>query len=203
MSEFLAWMASVPGPVLYLLLGAGSALENVVPAIPADTFVALGGILSTLGDTSAQGVFAVTWLCNVGSALAMYRLAHRHGGAVDGTRIGRFVLRPHQLARMSRFYERFGPPAIFFTRFLPGLRAVVPVFAGVTRQSWWAVAIPVAVASAIWHAALVGLGVWAGRNLPLLEDLLGRIQGILGLLAGLLVVLFAIWWWRSRRPPHE
>jgi len=202
-SEFLAWMASLPGPVLYALLGAGSALENVVPAVPADTFVALGGILSTLGSTSAQGVFVATWLCNVASALGMYRLAHRHGGALVGTRVGRFVLRPHQLARMNRFYQRFGPPAIFFTRFLPGLRAVVPVFAGITRQGWWAVAIPVAVASAIWHAALVGLGVWAGRNLTLLEGLLGRIQGVLGLLAGVLALPVAVWWWRSRHPPAE
>jgi membrane protein DedA with SNARE-associated domain len=80
---------------------------------------------------------------------------------------------------------------------------VVPVFAGITRQTWWSVAAPIAVASAIWHAALVALGVWAGRNLALLERLLGRVQGVLGLLAGLLVVLIVIWWWRSRHPPHE
>src|SRR5690349_3445117 len=116
-------MASLPGPMLYLLLGAGSALENVVPAIPADTFVALGGILSTLGDASPQGIFLTTWLCNVTSALAMYRLAHRHGRGLIDTRVGHFVLRPHQLERMERFYARFGPPAIFLTRFLPGLRA--------------------------------------------------------------------------------
>src|SRR5690349_15745902 len=106
-------MASLPGPMIYLVLGAGSALENVVPAVPADTFVALGGLLSTLGDASAQGIFLATWICNVASALAMYRLAYRHGGAVVGTSVGRFVLRPHQLARMDRFYRRFGPPAIF------------------------------------------------------------------------------------------
>jgi membrane protein DedA with SNARE-associated domain len=203
LSEFLAWMAALPGPALYLLLGLGSALENVVPAIPADTFVALGGLLSTIGGPSAQGIFLATWVCNVGSALAMYRLAYRHGGAVVGTRIGQFVLRPHQLERMAGFYARFGPHAIFLTRFLPGLRAVVPVFAGITRQRWWAVAAPVAVASAIWHAGLVGIGVWAGRNLALLEALLGRVQGVLGVLAAVLVVLIGVWWWRSRHPPVD
>jgi membrane protein DedA with SNARE-associated domain len=203
LSGFLAWMAALPGPALYLLLGMGSAVENVVPAVPADTFVALGGILSTIGGPSAQGIFLATWICNVGSALAMYRLAYRHGGAVVGTRIGQLVLRPHQLERMAGFYARFGPPAIFLTRFLPGLRAVVPVFAGITRQRWWAVAIPVAVASAIWHAGLVGLGVWAGRNLALLESLLGRVQGVLGVLALALVALIGVWWWRSRHPPVD
>ena len=203
MSAFLAWLTSLPAPLLYVILGGGAALENVVPAVPADTFVALGGILSTLGGPSAQSIFLVTWVCNVGSALGMYRLAHRHGGAVVGTRIGQFVLRPHQLERMAGFYARFGPPAIFLTRFLPGLRAIVPVFAGITRQRWWAVAIPIAVASAIWHAALVGLGVWAGRNLSLLESLLGRVQGVLGLVAAVLIVLIGVWWWRSRHPPVD
>ena len=33
----------------YLLLGVGAALENVVPAVPADTFVALGGLVTLLG----------------------------------------------------------------------------------------------------------------------------------------------------------
>jgi membrane protein DedA with SNARE-associated domain len=196
-------MASLPGATLYVLLGAGSALENVVPAIPADTFVALGGLLSTLGMASPLGIFLMTWTCNVGSALAMYGLAHRHGRGLIDTRVGHLVLRPHQLERMERFYARFGPPAIFLTRFLPGLRAVVPVFAGITRQRFWAVALPVTVASAIWHAALVYLGMVAGRNLDLLEGLLGRIQGVLGLLAVLLVVLVGIWWWRSRHPPRE
>ena len=201
MSEFLAWLASLPAPLFYLILGVGSALENVVPAIPADTFVALGGILSTLGGPSAQGIFVTTWLCNVGSALGMYRLAYRHGGAVAGSRMGRFVLRPHQLERMAGFYARFGRPAIFLTRFLPGLRAVVPMFAGLTRQPWWSVAVPIVVASAIWHAALVALGVWAGRNLALLEAMLARVQGVLGLLAGALVLLIGVWWWRSRHSP--
>jgi membrane protein DedA with SNARE-associated domain len=189
--------------MLYFLLGTGSALENVVPAIPADTFVALGGILSTLGSASPQGIFLTTWLCNVTSALVMYRLAHRHGRGLIGTRVGRFVLRPHQLERMARFYGRFGPAAIFLTRFLPGLRAVVPVFAGITGQGWWSVALPVGAASAMWHAALVGLGVWAGRNIGLLERLLERVQGALGLLALLLALLVAVWWWRSRHPPRD
>jgi len=196
-------MASLPGATLYVLLGAGSALENIVPAVPADTFVALGGLLAELGMASPLGVFFATWTCNVSSALAMYGLAHRHGRGLVDTRVGRLALRPHQLERMERFYGRFGLPAIFFTRFLPGLRAVVPVFAGITRQRFWVVAIPVAAASAIWHAVLVAVGMFAGRNLDLLDRLLARIQGVLGLLAGLLVLLIGIWWWRSRHAPRD
>ena len=203
MSDFLAWMDSLPGSTLYLLLGAGAAIENVIPAVPADTFVALGGLLSAVGSLNARGVFLVTWLSNVVSALVMYRLGYTQGKVLFETRLGRFVLRPHQMERVASFYARWGLLAIFLTRFLPGVRAVVPVFAGITRQNFLPVALPLALASAIRYAALILLGRWAGANLDLLGRLLGRVQGVLGALAVVLAVVVAAWWWRSRRAPRE
>jgi membrane protein DedA with SNARE-associated domain len=203
MSELLAWMEGISRPVLYLALGAGAAIENLVPAVPADTFVALGGLLSALGTVSARNVFLVTWACNVVSALVVYRLSYRHGRGFFDEGLGRHLLRPHQMERMQNFYDRWGTPAIFFTRFLPGVRSIVPVFAGVTLQGWLPVAAPIAVASAIWYGALVWLGAWAGSNLGLLTGLLGRLNSALGIAALVVTLLAVLWWWRSRRPPHD
>lgn len=201
MSELLAWLEGFSRPVLYLALGVGAALENVVPAVPADTFVALGGLLSALDAIDARTVFLVTWVANVASALVVYRLSYRHGRGFFEEGLGRYVLRPHQMARMQSFYDRWGTPAIFFTRFLPGVRSVVPVFAGVTLQGWLPVAAPIAIASAIWYGALVWLGAWAGRNIGLLGALLDRLNSALGAAALVVSLLVAIWWWRSRHPP--
>ena len=203
MTDFLAWMEGMSRPVLYLALGVGAALENIMPAVPADTFVALGGLLSAIGTLRVRDVFLATWTCNVVSALVVYRMCYRHGQAFFEQGFGRHLLRPHQMERMARFYDRWGTPAIFFTRFLPGVRSVVPVFAGVTLQGWVPVAVPIALASAIWYGALVWLGAWAGANLGLLAGLLGRLNSVLGVAAGLVTLLAALWWWRSRRPPHE
>lgn len=203
MSEFLAWMEGLSRPVLYLALGVGAALENVLPAVPADTFVALGGLLSSIGALDARTVFLVTWSSNVVSALVVYRLSYRHGRGFFDEGLGRHLLRPHQMARMERFYDRWGTPAIFFTRFLPGVRSIVPVFAGVTLQGWIPVALPVVAASAIWYGALVWLGAWAGENLPLLGSLLDRLNSALGLAALLVVGCAVLWWWRSRHPPSD
>jgi membrane protein DedA with SNARE-associated domain len=202
-AEFLEWMAAISAPMLYVALGVGAALENVVPAIPADTFVALGGLLSVIGEVSARGVFLATWTCNVASALLVYRTAYRHGGGFFDRGFGRHLLKPHQMLRMKRFYDNWGTPAIFFARFLPGVRSVVPVFAGVTLQGWLPVAAPLALASAIWYGALVWIGVWAGENLALLGGLLSRLNRVLGVAAVLVTVLALSWWWRSRHPPHE
>lgn len=203
MEGFLAWLAGLPAWLLYVALGAGAATENVVPAVPADTFVALGGLLSALGDVSARGIFLATWICNVTSALVMYRLAYRHGRGFFARGLGRRLLNPHQMERMERFYDRWGTPAIFFTRFLPGVRSFTPIFAGVTVQGWLPVAAPIALASAIWYGTLVWLGRWAGRNLGLLGALLGRLNSVLGAVAVVVAVAAAAWWWRSRHPPGE
>ena len=203
MRGILDWLLGVPNEVAYVLLGLGAAVENVVPAIPADTFVALGGLLSSVGTLDARILFLATWVANVTSALIMYRVGYTHGRSFFEDGFGRRFLAPHQMERMGDFYARWGLFAIFFTRFLPGLRAIVPVFAGVTHHGFVPVAVPLAAASAIWYGGLVWLGAWTGRNLDLLASLLGRLNETLALVALALGGAAALWWWRTRHPPDE
>jgi len=194
----LEWAEAVPNLLVYLVLGAGAAIENVVPAVPADTFVVLGGFLAAVGDLSARWVFLATWLCNVASALVMYRVGRIHGREFFKHGWGRHLLNPHQMERLADYYGRWGPHAVFLTRFLPGVRAVVPVFAGVMHQRLASVALPLATASALWYGALVWAGTVAGRNLGRVLELLGRVN--LWLLGGAVLVSAVAfrWWWRTR-----
>lgn len=197
-SALLAWFDGLPDPLVYGALGLGAAIENVVPPVPADTFVVLGGFLAAVGDLQARWVFLATWVGNVASALAMYRLGHTHGRGFFQHGWGRRLLNAHQMERIAVFYGRWGTPAIFLTRFIPGLRAVVPVFAGVTHQRFVPVAVPLAAASAIWYGALVWVGTLAGHNVDRILDLIGRVN--VWLLAGAVVAVLGAfaWWWRTR-----
>jgi membrane protein DedA with SNARE-associated domain len=195
---FLAWVDGIPDVLVYLGLGAGAAVENVVPAVPADTFVVLGGFLAAVGDLKARWVFLATWLCNVSSALVMYRVGRTHGRDFFTVGWGRRLLNAHQMERLALFFGRWGTAAVFLTRFLPGLRAVVPVFAGVTHQRPRSVVLPLASASAVWYGALVWAGTVAGHNLDRVLEALGRVN--LWLLAAALAVgaVAARWWWQTR-----
>lgn len=200
--SLITWVASLPPALIYLVLGLGTAVENVVPAVPADTFVLLGGFLAAVRPSlRPEWVFLSTWLFNVASALAMYRLGYVHGRSFFQTGWGRHLLNPRQMERMRLFYRKWGSVAIFLTRFLPGLRAVVPIFAGVSHQRFLPVFVPLAAASAVWYGGLVWAGMVAGRNLPRVRALFSDVNGVL-----LAVALVAgggifLWWWRTRK--HE
>jgi membrane protein DedA with SNARE-associated domain len=198
MNTVLDFLAGQGPVLLYVLLGAGSALENFFPPVPADTFVLLGAFLAASGRADAWTVFLVTWLANTGAALLVYWTGYRFGRPFFQVGLGRYVLNPAQLRRLGEFYQRWGLPAIFFARFLPGLRAMVPVFAGVTHQRFRTVVFPVLVASGIWYGALVWAGATAGRNLPAILEVLGGANRALLGLAGLMFLVAGFWWIKTR-----
>ena len=199
LDQLLVWLQDVSPYLLYTALGVGAAVENIVPLIPADTFVLLGGFFAARGLASAGVVFLVTWASNVVFALVVYTVAYHYGDTFFQKRIGRYLLDPKQVKVVRRFYERWGVPAIFYTRFLPGLRAVTPVFAGLIRQRPVSVAVPLVLASGIWYGALVWIGAFAGRNVDQLLGIQDRLNWTLTGLTGVIVVPLAWWWLRSRR----
>lgn len=184
---------------LYVALGLGAAVENLVPPVPADTFVLFGAFLAAQGRATVWGVFLSTWTLNVGGSFSVYLLARKYGRAFFGTRTGRFLLRPRQLQTLERLYAAHGPKIIFFSRFVPGFRALVPVFAGVAHLRGRRSLLPIAVASALWYGALIALGTLLGKNWDLILRALASVNRVLALAALVLGLVVAWAWWRSRR----
>ncbi len=202
MDAIIEFFVTLPPILIYLTLGLGAALENVFPPIPADTFVLLGGFLASAGAGKAGWVFVSTWTANVGSALVVYRLGHVYGRPFFEHGWGRRLLSGRQLELLGTFYARWGTLAIFFTRFLPGFRAVVPVFAGVTHRRFGEVALPIAAASALWYGALVWVGALAEQNLDAILAWLSGINRGLLVTTLALATLVALLWYRTRHPPR-
>jgi len=199
----LGALMTLPPLLLYLLLGAGAAVENVAPPVPADTFVLAGALLAAQGAADPWTVFLVTWSFNVASAVGVYAVAWHYGARFFKMPIARWLLREHQLEQIGSFYETWGIPAIFFSRFLPAWRAMVPVFAGVSRAKWWKVVPPMLVASALWYGILVYVGTIMARSLETLVRWFGSVNNVLLWIALALAAAVGIWWWRTRHRQDE
>ncbi|MEN8374848.1 MAG: DedA family protein [Gemmatimonadota bacterium] len=199
LDALLPRLTELPPWLTYVVLGVGAAVENVFPPIPADTVVLFGAFLAGLGQADPWLVLASTWAANVIGAVAVYFVARRYGEAAFASGPGRWLLHPGQLERIARFYARWGASALFLSRFFPGVRALVPVFAGVSRMRPVAVAVPLATASFIWYGALVWVGAVSGRNWEELKAFMERAGGPLGWAGAVILVLLVVWWVRTRR----
>lgn len=153
--------------LVYTIIGILASTENVFPPIPADTAVALGAFLSTVSNISAWAVFGVTWAANVASAAGVYVAARTVGRSFFTGRLGRRLLQPEAMVRIERLYERHGTWGIFLSRFIPGVRGVIPPFAGVAGLGAVRALVPMIVASGIWYGVLTFV---AANLVPQLDD---------------------------------
>jgi membrane protein DedA with SNARE-associated domain len=200
LGQLLNTLASLPPVLIYTVIGIGAGIENFIPPVPADTFVLLGAFLSARGRANPWIVFFTTWLMNIGSASLVYLLARRYGKTFfTEHHLGKLLLNDRQMSQIGTFYNRWGTPAIFMSRFLPAFRAMVPVFAGVTHVRFWRLFPPLALASALWYGALVYLGAMAGKNWEAIMAFFNRASSVLLGVAVVLLVAFAYWWVKSRR----
>lgn len=191
-----------PGP-LYTMVGVLAAIENIIPPVPADTAVALGAFLSAGGVISANMVFAVTWGANVTSAVAVYAAARHLGRPFFTGRLGRRLLKPRNLARLERVYDRYGTWGIFLSRFIPGARAVVAPFAGIAGLKAGRAVVPLALASAIWYGALTFVAATFVREIDQITRLvrgLNRTGLAVGAVALVGMGVWLLWRASSRRP---
>jgi membrane protein DedA with SNARE-associated domain len=200
LDALLQLVLGLPAGLVYPVLGGLAALENLVPPVPADTIVLLGGFLAGRGAVDPWAVFLVVWICNILGALAVYALGYHYGPAFFHGRVGRRLLQPRQLASLDAFYRRYGFNVIFVSRFLPMFRALVPVFAGVSRLGVVRTAIPMAIASGLWYGLLVWLGATTGRNWEQIRDVIDRSGRWLWIPALLALAGVVVWWWRTRGP---
>jgi membrane protein DedA with SNARE-associated domain/uncharacterized tellurite resistance protein B-like protein len=184
---------------VYAVLALLAAVENVVPPVPSDAAVALGAFLSHRGLTSPPLVFLVTWTANLLGAAGVYFAARRYGRRLFATGTGRRLLAPRSLAVIEREYMRFGVAGIFISRFLPGVRAVVPPFAGLVDLGWIRTLGPMGLASAIWYGGITMIGALLGAEWSRIVAIIAGVNRTLAIVAGVAAVAGGIWFWLARR----
>ncbi len=166
-------------------------------------------VVPAAGALTATGHLPYIWLTIVVSVLG--ELA----GATIGYIIGRFGGRPlidtygryihlshANLDRVHGFFERYGSFAVFVCRFIPFLRGVVSIPAGLAEMNLAQFYFWYALGSAIFCSALVWLGVALGHHLDDVLPLVHKTGLVLLILAVLViaVVWFAVWQRRQRAP---
>jgi len=196
--SIISWLNELPIGTLYIAIGVISAIENVFPPFPADVVVAFGSFLAARGKASPYTTFLVSWLGNLAGASLMYYVGRRYGSSAFMSRLERWAGKGAE-QRLMALYGRYGLPALFISRFLPAVRAVVPPFAGAMKLPVIPVAIAIAGASAVWFTFITFIAYRAGSNWEVLYGTIVKSSKIVGLAATVLVLLVAAFVYIRRR----
>lgn len=197
MQAILSWFAGLPVAVLYPALAVLAVLENVFPPLPTDTVVALGTWLAARGHGSALLAFLGTWIGNVAGAVAMYVVGRRHGAGWIHRRFPALSnVRGEE--RLQQLYSRYGVPALVVSRFIPGVRAVVPPFAGALKVPALSAIAAMAFASGIWYGFIAWIAYRAGTDWDALTRRIAHSSRV-SAIVGAVIVAIAIGIWLARR----
>jgi membrane protein DedA with SNARE-associated domain len=197
------WLGDLPLGSLYLAIGVLSAFENFFPPFPSDAVIAFGSFLADRAHGSAITVFLLGWFGNVGGAAVTYTLGRKFGSKAFLRRIEKYA-GPDAEARIKRLHKKYGFVGLFVSRFLPGVRAIVPPLAGAMRLPAFKVMLSVASASGVWFGLITFLAFRAGDNWDLVEHYLVRSGKVAGLVAVAIVAIgVGIWLWKRQAKKRE
>lgn len=198
MQSLLDWLVTLGPGTLYTAIAFTAALENLVPPFPSDVVVAFGSFVAAQGQGTALGVFLAAWLGNVGGALLVYVLGRRFGAERLERRLAGKQAQARN-ARLRKLFQRYGMPAVFVSRFIPGVRALVPAFAGALRLSVIWTTVMIASASAIWYGLITVIAFRVGADWELLKGTVGQYSKTAAIIGTSIIALGIVVWLVARR----
>lgn len=126
-------------------------------------------LLFTAGLLSAAGALPDLWILLILIPIAAiagdqcgYYIGHRAGPAVFRRPNSRFF-RPEYLERSAAFFERYGPRTVILARFVPIVRTITPVMAGVSSMRYRTFLCYNIVGGILWGVGVTTLGYFLGQ----------------------------------------
>jgi membrane protein DedA with SNARE-associated domain len=197
------WILSFLSQYGYVGIGLLIALENVFPPIPSEIILTFGGFLAS---QSNMHIWLVSLSATVGSlagALVLYGV----GRLVSPQRIlwildrwGRVLrVRKRDLKRAESWFVRRGSLTVFLCRFIPIVRSLISVPAGMARMSMGKFLLYTVLGTAVWNTVLIYLGALAGSNWEHILRYFDTYSNIA--CAGLVLacICFLLWYLKKRK----
>jgi len=163
----LATLAHQIGPwAIVLLLAAIIFTESGILAgffLPGDTVLFTAGVLVQTGviDVNIFILIAVLFVAAVGGVSFGYWFGHKFGRRVFKKSDSLFF-RHEYIEKAEQFYARHGGKTIILARFIPIVRTLAPIIAGVAKMDYRRFLVYNVIGAVIWIGSVVPVGYLAG-----------------------------------------
>jgi len=141
-------------------------------------------LLFTAGFLASQHLLGMTPLI-IGSFVAAvlgdslgYRLGRSAGERLFIRQDSRWF-RPEYVDRAKEFYAKYGAKTIFFARFVPIVRTIAPVLAGIGKMEYRTFLLYNLLGALAWTGGILLAGYYLGRTIPNIDHYLLPAVGVI------------------------
>jgi membrane protein DedA with SNARE-associated domain len=167
-------------------------IESIIVPIPSELILPFAGYLAYTGEFNLWILLVVVTLGSVVASVIAYAIGY-YGGLPFLRKYGKYMfISEEHLVNAEKWFDVHGTKAVLFGKFIPGIRSIISLPAGIARMNIWKFIIYSAVGSIPWNAGLVFLGYVLGPEYSKITEYSEVIDWI-GLTALLLVLGYIIY----------
>lgn len=133
--------------------------------LPGDSLLFTAGFLASQGFLHIVPLAITAFVAAVLGDNVGYQLGKRFGPSVF-SRKGSLLLDSSNIEKAEHFYAAHGPKTIMLARFVPVMRTLAPILAGVGSMHWRTFALYNVIGGFIWAVGLTVGGYFLGSVIP-------------------------------------
>ena len=163
-----AWIAQVATHFIdttgYIGIMILMTLESMVAPVPSEAVMPFAGFAISNGTLSWTGVIFFSTLGSIIGSLIGYWMGAK-GGRPLVEKWGKYLLLDkHDLDITEKWFTKRGDIIVFVCRFVPVVRHVISIPAGMGRMNLWKFSIYTIIGAGIWNSALTVAGFYLQEN---------------------------------------
>ena len=194
--DYISRAVETNSTIAYLTICLAMFLENIIPPIPSEIIMPLGGFF--VYQEKLNFFILVFWglLGTIAGSIPWYYL----GKLANEKRISNFLdkrgkyigITSNDLAKSKLWFDKYGVSLVFWGRLVPGIRTLISVPAGMELMPLKKFLIWTTLGSLIWVALLTYAGFIFGENYQNIETYLVQIKYIVKPVLILIFIYFFI-----------
>lgn len=179
------------------------AIENVFPPIPSEVILLFGGFMTTYTELNVIGMIIFSTLGSLIGAIVLYYVGkilnkERLKKIVSG-KVGKILrLKNEDIEKADHWFDTKGNKTVFFCRFIPIVRSLISIPAGMSEMPMLKFLIYTTFGSLIWNTVLVVIGNRVGENWTSILDILDKYSHIVLVLL-IIIAIVCIYLFYSKK----
>ena len=205
MQEFIINLMNQFGYIgIFLLI----AIENIFPPIPSEVILTFGGYMTTYSNLNVPLVILSATLGSLLGAIVLYAIGkilnkERLMKIVSG-KVGKILhLKKEDIDSADKWFDTKGEKCVFFCRFIPIVRSLISIPAGMSEMNIPKFLIYTTIGSLIWNSVLVVVGSIVGENWENIVNIFDTYSTITLILLIIIFILFVVWFYKKRAKKQQ